>query len=375
MNAARRQFGNELALREAWRDAAGWASLDRLWQDVRHALRALRRDRRFTAVAAFVLALGIGGNTTVFSVVNALLLNPFPYPHADRLFEVKSGTRDGEWSSTVRVADFAYWREHGTTFDGLAAYGYYSRSNFTGQSLPGFEGPERIVTGTATDSFLRTLGVAPALGRFFTKEEDHPEGAPVVVLSHGAWTRRYGARRNVLGETLTLDGKVRTIVGVMPANLRLPGSFTCELWRPAAYDVASNMQPGYDTRYDGDHVIARLKEGVSAEAAQTELSLLVARLERQLPRRTKNWRARLGPLGEDLSSSEGGARVVGRGQEVRRCAAASRLRTGARDRLADARLGALDPRRRSRSRSPLTSEDPEWQLPLHENVRGPTYYH
>jgi len=222
---ARRLFGNELALREACREAAGWASLDRLSQDVRHGLRSLGKDRRFTAVAVLVLALGIGGNTTVFSVVNALLLNPFPYPDADRLVEIKSRTKDGQWFSTVRVADFGYWRDQATSFESLAAYGY-SRSNFTGQSASGFEGPERIVTGTATDAFLRTLGVAPALGRFFTREEDRPGGPPVVVLSHGAWTRRYGARLDVLGETVTLDGTIRTIVGVMPVNLRLPGTFT-----------------------------------------------------------------------------------------------------------------------------------------------------
>ncbi len=186
---ARRLFGNELAIREAWRDAAGWAGVDRLAQDVRHALRSLGRDRRFTAVAVLVLALGIGGNTTVFSVANALLLNPFPYPRADRLVEILSRSGDGAWYSTVRVADFGYWRQRAASFENLAAYGY-SRSNFTAQSAPGFEGPERVVTGRATDGFLRTLRVAPALGRFFAAEEDSPGGPPVVVLSHGAWTRR-----------------------------------------------------------------------------------------------------------------------------------------------------------------------------------------
>lgn len=304
IDAARRDFGNELALREACRDTWGWASLDRLSQDVRHAVRALARDRRFTTIAVLVLALGLGGNTTVFSLVNALLLNPFPYPDAERLVEIESRSRNGEWSSTVRVADFGNWSQHATAYEALAAYGY-SRANLSGQSLPGFDGPERIVTGTATHAFLRVLGVAPALGRFFTTEEDAPGGPPVVVLSHGAWMRRFGGRRNVLGESVTLDGAARTIVGVMPAGLRLPGTFTCEAWLPAAYDIAANMRPGYDTRYDGDHVIARLRRGVSAARAQTELSLLVKRLEQALVRSTQGWEARLVPLGHDLRENQG----------------------------------------------------------------------
>jgi hypothetical protein len=240
----------------------------------------------------------------VFSLANALLLNPCPYPDAERLVEIQSRAKNASWSSTVRVADFAYWRQQATAYEAMAAYGY-SRSNLTGQSVPGFEGPERIVTGTATDAFLRVLGVAPALGRFFTPAEDRPGGPPVVVPSDGAWMRRDGGRRSVLGETLTLDRTVRTIVGVMPANLRLPGMFTCEAWLPAAYDVATNMQPGYDTRYDGDHVVARLKNGVSPARAQTELNLLVSQLEQLLPRRTRDWQARVVPLGGDLAESTG----------------------------------------------------------------------
>lgn len=304
MDAARREFGNELAVREASRDAVAWPSLDRLAVDVRHAVRALVKDRRFAATALLVLALGIGGNATVFTLVNALLLNPFPYPDAGRLVEIRARAKDTSWASTVRVADFGYWRDRATSYDAVGAYGW-SQANLTDQSLPAFEGPERIRTGTATSSFLAVLGVSPALGRFFARAEDQPGGAPVVVLSHGAWVRRFGGRRDILGQTLTLDGAVRTIVGVMPANLRLPGSFTCEVWIPAAYDVAANMRPGYDTRYDGDHVVARLRRGVSPERAQSELSLLVARLEQQLPRRTQRWEARLFPLGADLVADQG----------------------------------------------------------------------
>ncbi len=317
MEAARRRFGNATLLREASRDIWGWTSLERLAQDIRHAARVLRRDRLFTSVAIVVLALGIGGNTTVFSLVNALLINPFPYPHADRLVEIKSRADGRTPSATVPLPDFALWRTESTAFESMGTYGW-SRSNLTGQSLPGFEGPERIVTGTATEAFLRVLGVQPALGRFFLESEDRPGGPPVVVLSHGAWMQRFGGKRDVLGQKLTLNGTVHTIIGVMPARLPLPGTFTCDVWRPAAYDIVTNMQPGYHTRYDGDHVVARLKPDVSLAQAQAEFNVISRRIAQQRPDRKARWEAILIPLGSDLAHSEGNrlqllALIVGAG--------------------------------------------------------------
>lgn len=304
IDAARRRFGNTTLLREASRDVWGWASLERLVQDVRHAARSLGRDRLFTSVAILVLALGIGGNATVFSLVNGLILNPFPYPHADRLVEILSQRKSDTAFATVHLPDFAFWRDQGTSFDAMGTYGWV-RSSLTGQSVPGFEGPERILTGTATEAFLRVLGVQPALGRFFTTDEDRPGGSPVAVLSYGAWIRRFGGRRDVLGQTLTLDGTIRTIIGVMPARLALPGMFTCEVWVPAAYDVAVHMQPDsrYDTQYMGDHVVARLKPGVALARAQTELTLICQRIWQQRPAHPQ-WKGIAVPLGSDMPASE-----------------------------------------------------------------------
>ena len=316
MDAARRRFGNATLLREASRDVWGWASLERLVQDVRHAARSLGRDRLFTSVAILVLALGIGGNTTVFSLVNALLLNPFPYPHADRLVEILERA-GGEPLSTVPLPDYAIWGEQATAFEAMGTYGWV-RSNLTGQSLPGFEGPERILAGTATHTFLRVLGVQPAFGRFFTADEDRPGGPPVVVLSYGTWTRRFARNPAVLGQTLTLNGVVRTIVGVTPARLPLPGTFTCEVWQPAAYDIVTNMQKGYNTRYDGDHAVARLKPGVSLARAQAEMSVISRRIAAERSNRSVEWQAVLVRLGSDLPASEGNrlrmlALIVGAG--------------------------------------------------------------
>jgi predicted permease len=160
------------------------------------------------------------------------------------------------------------------------------------------------VIGTATHGFLGVLGVGPALGRFFTPEEDTPSGPPVAVLSYGAWMRRFGGSPAVLGKTITLDGAVRTIVGVMPKDLVLPGTFTCEAWLPAAYDIAANMRPGYDTRSDGDHVIGRLRTGVSAERATAELRTITHLLDEVLERRSAGmWDVRAVPLGSDLAES------------------------------------------------------------------------
>jgi putative ABC transport system permease protein len=307
LDAARRRFGNELALREACREAAGWAGLDRLVQDVRLSIRSLRRDWRLTGVALFVLALGIGGNTVVFGLANAILFNPYPYPQADRLVEITWRSPAGRrWDSTVRVADFGYWRDHAAAYESLAAYGWL-QATFTGQSLPGFPGAERIVAGRVTEGFLRVLHVQPAAGRFFSPAEDRPGGPEVVVLSHRAWVQRFGGRREVLGETLTLDGVPRTIVGVMPASLPLPGMFTCEVWLPAAFDVAGNMRVGYDTQFGGDHAIARLKPGVTVAGAQAELHVMVGAVERVLHRTPGAWKARVEPLRLDLGKSESAA--------------------------------------------------------------------
>jgi predicted permease len=275
-----------------------------LYDDVRQATRRIGREPRFATLAIVVLALGIGGNTVVFSVVNALLLRPFPYRDPGRLIEITSRTPpEGTWSPAVRVADFGYWRAHATAYEGLAAYGY-AHVTLSGQSLPGFGGAERIVVCSATAGFLSVLQVDPVLGRFFTGAEDRPGGAAVMVLARGAWLRRFGGSPRVLGQTLTLNGTPRTIVGVLP-TLRLPGTFSCDAWLPATYDMAANMQPGYDTWFTGDHVIGRLRRDVSRDAAQAELDVLVARLEQQLPREAKGWQVHVGRWGEDLAESEG----------------------------------------------------------------------
>jgi hypothetical protein len=189
--AARRQFGNAALLRETSREMWGWGPIERLQQDLGYAFRMMRKNPGFTAAALLVLALAIGGNTTIFSAVNALLLNPFPYPHPDRLVSIQVRQDGGVWYGSVLIRDFFDWHEENAVFQEPAGFGW-STSNVTGQSLSGFTEPERMICGRATAGFLRVLGIQPALGRYFTPAGDQPGGPPVVVLSYGMWQRRFG---------------------------------------------------------------------------------------------------------------------------------------------------------------------------------------
>ncbi len=297
--AARRRFGNMLSLRERSSDAWGWSWLERLAQDVRYALRMMRRSPGFTAVAMLVLALGIGVNSAVFSALNGLLLNPYPFPHAERLMEIASrheSHTSGRWSSTVLIREYFDYREQNAVFEEMGAY-IWTKRTLTGQSMPGLVTAERITGGEATAGFLKVLGIEPALGRFFSAEEDRPGGSPVVVLSHAMWQTRFGGRPDILGQTLTLAGKAHTIIGVLPARFALPGTYTCEFWLPAALDPAT----GRGTRMDNMTWIARLKPGVSRERAQADMNVIASRLAAQYPADDGGWRVLVRPANEALA--------------------------------------------------------------------------
>jgi hypothetical protein len=206
--AAMRRFGNGTRLSERSREAWGWGPLERIGQDLQYAFRMLRKNPGFSSVAVLVLALGIGGSTTVFSLVNALILHPFPYPQPDRLVDIQVRQKGGQWQTSVCVRDFLDWRQQNAVFAEMATYGYF-RSNVTG-----IQEPERMFGGRVTSGFLRVFGVQPALGRFFTPAEDVPGGPPVVVLSYALWQRQFGGRADVLGQKLT----------AVASRIRLSGS-------------------------------------------------------------------------------------------------------------------------------------------------------
>ena len=264
--AAHRKLGNATLIREEiyHMNSLGW--LETLWQDLRYAIRMLGKDRGFTAVVVLTLALGIGATTAIFTVVNAVLLRPLPYPHPEQLVYVEEnvGPAYGGIITVVGSDDFAVWENQSRTLSHVAAY-TSSAANLTG----GGEA-ERVVSGLARSSFYSLWGVQPMLGRVFLPEETRPGGPPVVILSEPFWKRRYGGDPSVIGRSITLDGKLRSVVGVLPASFVIPDEYKIDyaLWMPLWREMKASP-------FQAVRVIGRLKPGVSLAAARTELDTII----------------------------------------------------------------------------------------------------
>src|SRR5208337_2292736 len=236
-----------------------------LLQDLRYGFRMLAKNPGFTAVAVLTLALGIGATTAIFTVVNAVLLRPLPYPHPEELVYVQETLGDYGVNPFVWNRELAAWRNQSRTLSPIAAY-----MDFTANLTGGGE-PERIICGMATTTFFSILGVHPVVGRLFLTEEDRPGGPPVVILSEALWKRRYGGDPSVVGKGVTLDGKAYTVVGVLPAAFVIPDEFKIAhaLWVPVA-ESETGAGPFRIFR-----VIGRLKPGVSVGTARTELDTIL----------------------------------------------------------------------------------------------------
>ena len=297
VRAARRQFGNVTFLQEAHREMRGIRFIETLFQDLRYGLWILVRNPGFTFVAVLTLALGIGANTAIFSVVNAVLLRPLPYYDPQRLVYV-TGVSEGsakpggksEISEGAGGADYIHWQAESKTFDHLVAY-------LPGQIyLTGRGEPERLDALWATANLFPAIGVAPRLGRAFTQEEDRPGAEPVAILSHALWQRRFGADPSIIGQSLTLNGISRQVIGVMPPGFKFIQKADVLLPR------ALNAQRFLTEAAKGGMLFAgnffgRLKPGVSAEQARLELDTISLRLE---PKGGYADKARVTPLGERL---------------------------------------------------------------------------
>jgi len=261
-----------------------------LWQDLRYGLRVLVKNPGFTTVAVVALALGIGANSAIFSVVNAVLLRPLPYKDPDRLVMIwEDDTKGGYPRDTPAAANYIDWRDQNQVFEGMAAMADQS-FNLTGAGEP-----ERIEGRRVSASLFPLLGVEPQLGRAFSPEEDQPGGSRVAVMSHGLWQRRFGADPSVIGRPLTLNGESYTVVGVMPSHFQFP-TRESELWVPIAFtsQEAANRGRHYLK------VVARLKPGVSVEQAQAEMSTIAARLQQQYPEQNTDLGATVVPLHEQV---------------------------------------------------------------------------
>jgi putative ABC transport system permease protein len=258
--------------------------METLWQDLRYGIRMLLKSPGFTAVAVFTIALGIGANTAIFSVVNAVLLRPLSYQDPELLVLLwEKFTRLGLDRVVVSASEFRDYRDQTTSFEQIAAFDYES-FNLTGENEP-----ERIQGAVVSPSLFPLLGVKPVLGRTFTPEENGPGKDDVVIVGHGLWQRRFGSDPGAVGRRIALDGRSFTIIGVMPKDFQFPlalfnvvgGEFVgqAELWAPVTFTQTQLKARG--SRSYG--VVARLKSGVSQGQAQAELDMLTKRFERQYP--------------------------------------------------------------------------------------------
>ncbi|HEX5830449.1 MAG TPA: ABC transporter permease, partial [Gemmatimonadaceae bacterium] len=265
--------------------------MDALLKDLRFAIRTLRKSPAFTVVALVTLALGIGATSTIFSVVNAVLLRSLPYANPEGLvyvWEHNQNDRDGRMA--VSSTNFVDWRRDQRVFASMAAF---REGDF---NLAGNEIPERVGGTTVTGDFFRTLGVAPALGRGLGPDDDRPE-VRTVVLSDALWRRQFAADRAALGRTVTLDGQSYTVVGVMPPTFHFP-SLDAQLWVPAGW---TEQQAGQNAR--GAHnwnVIARLAPKVTLAQADAAMRTIAARIEEQYPNFQRNFSAAVRPLHEEV---------------------------------------------------------------------------
>ena len=270
--AARSEFGNLGLVKEVTRGMWGLAWLRHLSQDIGYGLRTMRRAPGFTAVAVLTLALGIGANTAIFSVVNAVLLRPLPYPNAGRLVSVKRvDPRGGNVGGTISYPNFTDFREQTASLQHAAAYsGSYAW-------LGGGAEPERIEGLYASAGLFPALGVSPALGRVYAEEEDRP-GAPLAaVISHGLWQRRFGSDPGIIGREILLDGDKTTVVGVMPRGFNFPaGQSAVEFWVPLGSSAYGEILT-YRTA-NNHSVVASLKPGGDIRQARAELEAVNERL-------------------------------------------------------------------------------------------------
>jgi putative ABC transport system permease protein len=247
-----------------------------IWQDIRYGARMLVRAPGFSIVAIIALALGIGANTAIFSVVNAVLLRPLPYAEAERLIVPWGSKSESQHHTVVSYPDFVDWQAQTQTLEHVAAYIASGALLREGDSEP-----EVISGGNVSADLFALLDVAPVLGRPFTRAEDQPDAAPVIVLGNSLWRRRFNSDPQIIGKQIRIGTTSSTVVGVMPEAFRFPAQATkTEFLRPLAPVIGARTQrrSSYSLR-----VIARLKPGTTVEAAENEMRAIGARLEQQYP--------------------------------------------------------------------------------------------
>src|ERR1041385_2981736 len=233
--------------------------MDNLLSDIRYGVRNLLKRPGFTLIAVVTLALGIGANTAIFSAVNALLLNPLPFPELDRVVAVwdKLPSR-GVLHNEVAMANYIDWKAQSQSFEQLALYRWWSAN------VTGVDSPERVQGFLVTANFFDAIGVKPIMGRNFYPEENQPGKAAVAIITHSLWQRRFGGDPNIINKTVTINPIARTVVGVMPERFNFPKG--AEIYAPLPMTPEVMRSRGSHSYY----VIGRLKPGVSIKSAQAD---------------------------------------------------------------------------------------------------------
>ncbi|HKW97997.1 MAG TPA: ABC transporter permease [Bryobacteraceae bacterium] len=288
--AARRALGNAAVVKEEVRDMWRWTAIGRLGRDLRYGVRLMRRSPGFSIVAVATLAMGIGANTAIFSVVNAVLLEPLPFPEPERLVRVwESMPARDQHRNVVNGVNFLDWRERTRSFAAMAAMTDLP-ANLTGDGEP-----EALPGMQVSPEFFQVLGISPVIGRGFTAEEGIPGKDDRAVLSYGLWQRRFGGDRNILGRKIGINGAPVTVVGVMPRGFTLP-DMRAEVWTPLPIVRNKDWEGG---RFLS--VIARLKPGMSLERARADVAGVAKQTSEERPAMNKNWSAEVFPLLEDVT--------------------------------------------------------------------------
>ena len=247
--------------------------MNTILQDVRYGIRMLVKTPALTAIVILALALGIGANTAIFSVINAVVLRPLPYDQAEQLLFLneRSPVLD---EMSISYPNFTDWRNQNHIFEKI---GVYNRNSY---NLTGFGEAERILTGQVYADLFSALRVNDAIGRVFTNEEDKPGGTPVVVISYALWQRRFGGQNSILNQPITLNGKSYTVIGVMPPDYAFPARV--EMWVPVGQ---LSGDPNWQQRgnHPGLYGVGRLKPGATMAQAQADMNNISANLEKQYP--------------------------------------------------------------------------------------------
>lgn len=285
--AARLRLGGVTQIREAHREHRGLPSVETFFQDVRYALRTLRKSPGFTLVAVLTLALGIGANAAIFSMAQGFLLKPVSLPHLDRLVAIGE-LQANDRNDTIRVspANYLDWASQAQSFDDISAF------NWESVNLSGVGAPQEAQGIHVSTDFFEALGVKPLLGRTFLPEESQAGHDQEVVLTRGLWERQFGGDQKIVGKTVRINSRPYTVLGVMDKDCKFPQ--TVELWLPLALEPKA--QNNRNDRYL--QALARLKPGVAREKAEAEIKTIAQRLSDLYPQTNRDWSAQVIPLRE-----------------------------------------------------------------------------